>query len=69
MLEYLTIPVTAFQQNCSLVWCSESRDAAVIDPGGDLPRILAEVERLGLTLRAIWLTHAHIDHEIGRAHV
>lgn len=65
MLEYLTIPVTAFQQNCSLVWCSESRDAAVIDPGGDLPRILAEVERLGLTLRAIWLTHAHIDHAGG----
>lgn len=65
MLEYLIIPVTAFQQNCSLVWCSESRDAAVIDPGGDLPRILAAVERLGLTLRAIWLTHAHIDHAGG----
>ena len=65
MLEYLTIPVTAFAQNCSLVWCSESRDAAVIDPGGDLPRILAEVKRLGLTLRVIWLTHAHIDHAGG----
>ncbi|QKV54686.1 MBL fold metallo-hydrolase [Comamonas antarctica] len=65
MLEYLTIPVTAFQQNCSLVWCSESRDAAVIDPGGDLPRILAAAERLGLNLRAIWLTHAHIDHAGG----
>lgn len=65
MLEYLTLPVTAFQQNCSLVWCSETRDAAVIDPGGDLPRILAEVERLGLTLRAVWLTHAHIDHAGG----
>ncbi len=65
MLEYLTIPVTAFAQNCSLVWCSESRDAAVIDPGGDLPCILAEVKRLGLTLRVIWLTHAHIDHAGG----
>ncbi len=65
MLEYLTIPVTAFQQNCSLVWCNASRDAAVIDPGGDLPRILAAVERLGLTLKAIWLTHAHIDHAGG----
>lgn len=62
MLEYTTIPVTAFQQNCSIVWCDASKEAAVIDPGGDLPRILATVKELGLTLKAIWLTHAHIDH-------
>ncbi len=61
MLRYLTVPVTAFSQNCSLVWCDETRDAAVIDPGGDLPRLLAEVARLGVNLKAIWLTHAHID--------
>ena len=65
MLHYLTIPVTAFDQNCSLVWCDETLSAAVIDPGGDLPRILAEVKRLGLTLEQIWLTHAHIDHAGG----
>ncbi len=62
MLHYLTIPVTAFQQNCSLVWCDATHKAAVIDPGGDLEVLLAEVKRLNLTLEQIWLTHAHIDH-------
>ncbi|PXW93900.1 glyoxylase-like metal-dependent hydrolase (beta-lactamase superfamily II) [Sphaerotilus hippei] len=65
MLHYHTIPVTAFQQNCSLVWCDETLKAAVIDPGGDLDRIRAEVARRGLTLEQIWLTHAHIDHAGG----
>lgn len=64
-LRYQTLPVTAFQQNCSLVWCDETQEAAVIDPGGDLPRILAAVREHGLTLKAIWLTHAHIDHAGG----
>ena len=67
MLQYHTIPVTAFQQNCSLVWCDQTLDAAVIDPGGDLEAIEWEVERLGLHLQAIWLTHAHIDHAGGTA--
>jgi len=62
MLRYLTVPVTAFAQNCSIVWCDETNEAAVIDPGGDLDRLLGEVQRLGVTLKAIWLTHAHIDH-------
>lgn len=65
MLRYVTIPVTPFAQNCSLVWCDATRDAAVIDPGGDLDDVLTEAERRGLTLRAIWLTHAHIDHAGG----
>jgi hydroxyacylglutathione hydrolase len=65
MLHYLTIPVTAFQQNCSLVWCDATHKAAVIDPGGDLEVLLAEIQRLGLTLEQIWLTHAHIDHAGG----
>lgn len=60
--QYLTIPVTPFQQNCSLVWCSETLQAAVIDPGGELPRLLAAADKLGLGLEQIWLTHAHIDH-------
>ncbi|MDC8785921.1 MBL fold metallo-hydrolase [Roseateles koreensis] len=64
-LRYLTLPVTAFQQNCSIVWCDETLDAAVIDPGGDLPRVQDAVRQHGLTLKAIWLTHAHIDHAGG----
>jgi glyoxylase-like metal-dependent hydrolase (beta-lactamase superfamily II) len=67
MLQYLTIPVTAFAQNCSLVWCDQTHDAAVIDPGGDLDVVLAEAARLGLKLTQIWLTHAHIDHAGGTA--
>ncbi|MDD2810128.1 MBL fold metallo-hydrolase [Rhodoferax sp.] len=62
MFHYLTVPVTPFAQNCSLVWCSQTLQAAVIDPGGDLDVLLAEVKRRGLTLGQIWLTHAHIDH-------
>ena len=60
--KYLTVPVTPFQQNCSIVWCSETMQAAVIDPGGELPRLLATADQLGVTLKQIWLTHAHIDH-------
>ena len=67
MLQYKTVPVTPFAQNCSLVWCDQTMDAAVIDPGGDLPLLLAEVAALGITLKAIWLTHAHIDHAGGTA--
>ena len=67
MLNYKTIPVTDFLQNCSLVWCDETMEAAVIDPGGDLDVLLAEVDRLGLKLTQIWQTHAHIDHAGGTA--
>jgi hydroxyacylglutathione hydrolase len=62
MLRYHTVPVTPFQQNCSIVWCDDTMRAAIIDPGGELPRLLAQAERLGVTLEQIWLTHAHIDH-------
>lgn len=62
MLRYRTIPVTHFQQNCSLLWDDATLRAAIIDPGGDLDVLLAEVAKLGVTLEQIWLTHAHIDH-------
>ena len=65
MLKYLTVPVTAFAQNCSIVWCDETKAAAVIDAGGEVARLRAEVKRLGLDLQALWLTHAHIDHAGG----
>jgi len=67
MLKYLTVPVTPFEQNCSIVWCDETRKAAIIDPGGDLDVLLGEMDRLGLKLEQIWLTHAHIDHAGGTA--
>jgi len=67
MFMYLTVPVTPFEQNCSIVWCSDTLSAAVIDPGGDLPRLLDAVKKLGIKLEQIWLTHAHIDHAGGTA--
>jgi glyoxylase-like metal-dependent hydrolase (beta-lactamase superfamily II) len=61
-VQSVVIPVTPFAQNCSLVWCPRTREAAVIDPGGDLEKVLAEVGRQGVKLTKILLTHAHIDH-------
>ncbi len=61
-LHYRSVPVTPFAQNCSVVWCADTSHAAVIDPGGDIDAILAVVRDEGLSLKAIWLTHAHIDH-------
>lgn len=55
------IPVTAFQQNCSLIW-NETKSAAIIDPGGEARRLIKRIEELGLTLEAILLTHGHLDH-------
>lgn len=65
MLRYQTIPVTPFAQNCSIVWCDQTRKAIVIDPGGEVPRLLAAVKALDLKPEQIWLTHAHIDHAGG----
>jgi len=62
MFQRHTIPVTAFEQNCSLIWCDATGEAALVDPGGDIPKLLAAVKARNLTLTALWLTHAHIDH-------
>ena len=61
------IPVTPFQQNCTLLWCQESMRAAVIDPGGDLDLVRQAIERAGVTVERILLTHGHIDHAGGAA--
>jgi hydroxyacylglutathione hydrolase len=61
------VPVTPFQQNCSILWCDASNRAAIVDPGGDLPRILAAIEKTGVTPEKILLTHGHIDHAGGAA--
>jgi len=62
MLEFRIVPVTPFQQNCSLLWCSDTRRAAVVDPGGDIDRIEAAVADAGVEVEKILLTHGHIDH-------
>ncbi|PXF32104.1 hypothetical protein WH50_06155 [Pokkaliibacter plantistimulans] len=62
MLRYRIIPVTPFQQNCTLVWCDDSMEGALIDPGGDSQRLLAAVREEGVTLTKILLTHGHLDH-------
>lgn len=61
-MKHQIIPVTPFQQNCSLIWCQKTKCAAVVDPGGNIDRIQAEVVKLGLRLQKILLTHGHIDH-------
>jgi hydroxyacylglutathione hydrolase len=61
------IPVTPFQQNCTLLWCEETKRAAVFDPGGDLLRIQEAIGQTGVTVEKILLTHGHIDHAGGAA--
>ena len=56
------IPVTLFEQNCTLLWCTATRRAVVIDPGGDVPKIREAIKRANVTVKKIWLTHGHIDH-------
>ncbi len=56
------IPVTPLQQNCTLIWCTATMKAAVVDPGGDLPRIHAAIAEAGVTVEQVLLTHGHIDH-------
>ncbi|MGN6412221.1 MAG: MBL fold metallo-hydrolase [Nitrobacter sp.] len=61
------IPVTPFRQNCTLLWCEATRDAVVIDPGGDVPLIRRTIEKTGVSVKQIWLTHGHVDHVGGAA--
>jgi hydroxyacylglutathione hydrolase len=56
------IPVTPLQQNCSLIWCTATMRGAVVDPGGDLPKIKAAIAQHGVTVDKVILTHGHIDH-------
>ncbi|GAA0286784.1 MBL fold metallo-hydrolase [Psychrosphaera haliotis] len=59
------LPVTPFQQNCSIIVCTETNQAAIVDPGGEVDRIIAKLEELSVTPQKILITHAHIDHAGG----
>ncbi|MDO6460765.1 MBL fold metallo-hydrolase [Granulosicoccaceae sp. 1_MG-2023] len=61
-MKYQVTPVTAYAQNSTLLWCEETREAAITDPGGDIDTLLSNVEKAGVTLSKIILTHGHIDH-------
>lgn len=61
-MKYQIVPVTPFQQNCSIIWCEKTKLAAVVDPGGDIARIEQQLAHHGLTIAKILLTHGHIDH-------
>jgi len=61
-LKVTVVPVTPFAQNCSIVACTATDLAAIVDPGGDLPRIIEAIAQLGVTPEKILLTHGHIDH-------
>lgn len=64
-LDYRIIPVTPFDQNCSLIWCTETKKGAFVDPGGDLEHLLASAAKLGVSIEKLLLTHGHIDHAGG----
>ena len=66
-MRYQIVPVTPFEQNCTVLWCEKPRQSAVIDPGGDIERILRLLEDEKLTLARILVTHGHIDHAGGVA--
>jgi glyoxylase-like metal-dependent hydrolase (beta-lactamase superfamily II) len=61
-MRFQIIPVTPYAQNCSLVWCETTGLATLVDPGGDVDRLLAAVEKAGVKLDKLLLTHAHLDH-------
>ncbi len=66
-MRYTIVPVTPLEQNCSILWCENTRQAAVVDAGGDLDRILAVLEREKLIPATLLVTHGHIDHAGGVA--
>ncbi|MBL6931702.1 MAG: MBL fold metallo-hydrolase [Rhodospirillales bacterium] len=64
-MKAVIVPVTAFEQNCTILWCTETMKGAVVDPGGDIDQIIAAAEENGVTIEKILITHAHIDHAGG----
>ncbi len=59
------LQVTPFQQNCAVLWDETGKQGVVVDPGGDVDRILALIDQTGAAIEQIWLTHGHLDHAGG----
>ncbi|MEZ9526280.1 MBL fold metallo-hydrolase [Enterovibrio norvegicus] len=68
-LKFEIVPVTGFQQNCSIVWCDKTNEAALVDPGGDVAKLVAKVNDLGVNITKVLLTHGHLDHVGGTEEV
>ena len=64
-LDLRLIPVTPFQQNCSLLWDTDTMDGILVDPGGESEKIMEAAKELGVKIKEIWLTHGHLDHAGG----
>lgn len=64
-LQAALIPVTPFQQNCTLLWSKRTKEAVFVDPGGEVARLRAAADSQGVKPVAIWLTHGHLDHAGG----
>ncbi|NNM52005.1 MAG: MBL fold metallo-hydrolase [Pseudomonadales bacterium] len=69
-MQYEIIPVTPFAQNCTLLWCDSTGEAALVDAGGDIDRLMAAVSKRALALVKLLVTHAHVDHvgAVGQLH-
>ena len=67
MLQFKIVPVTPFQQNCTLLWCDETGQGAIVDPGGDVEQVLGVIQEIGFEPVKILLTHGHLDHVGGTA--
>lgn len=61
-LQYQIIPVTPFEQNCTLLWCDQTMQGTLVDAGGDIPKLTAAVSKAGVTISKLLLTHGHLDH-------
>jgi len=64
-IQLKVIPVTPLQQNCSLLWDSETLEGVFVDPGGEPEKLMEEAKTLGVSIKEIWLTHGHLDHAGG----
>lgn len=61
-IQAIVVPVTPFQQNTSIVWCTATKRAACVDPGGEVERLLSAAAQAGVVIEKILLTHGHLDH-------